>query len=161
MGTLVKNQDAVTSYVKKNMTQNCPGPPLNWWTHATTYVGPQTLLKTLLVVSMFWLSRLPSGSSLFFIRCIYSFVSSVSPQRKNKPIISNKYLNLWRDEPDNASIVGQDMSSLTGTFISMDRFSDTWHSRLFPHYRDITFIAHRHKTLETVRLMLREVWNSG
>lgn len=43
------------------------------------------------------------------------------------PFISNKYLNSWRDKPDNRHIVEWDMSSLTGTFISMDRFSDTWH----------------------------------
>ena len=72
-------------------------------------------------------SVFPLGAHCFS----FGFAAVLSPTSywsfNNKPIISNKYLNWWRDRPDNGHIVEWDMSALTCAFISMNRFSDIWH----------------------------------
>lgn len=96
------------------MRKQCHGSPelsssalnqSNLWTRATTHgkIWPPRSTNTPHdfacgpLVSLFWLLRLPTGSTLFYILIIFSFVFSILPQFNNKPIIDNKYLNSWQD----------------------------------------------------------------
>lgn len=116
----------------------------NLWTRATTHgkIWPPRSANTPHdfacgpLVSLFWLLHLPTGSTLFYILIIFSFVFSILPQFNNKPIIDNKLTELMTRQPDNGHIVEWDMSSPTGSSNSINQFSDTWHSVFSEHYRD-------------------------
>lgn len=117
-----------------------------------------------LLASVFWLSCPPTGSSLFFRLVYLLFCLQHLPQCNNKHIISNKYQNSRTYKPDNGHIVEWDMSSLTGKFISMNWFSDTRHRFLralqgqLRYAESHCFQAFRYKTLETGRLLVKELW---
>lgn len=89
---------------------------------------PPMPLHVGLLASMFWLSCLPGGSSLFF----HQLYLQLALRRPTADLTTSplSVINIWtrgKTKQTMGHIVERDMSSQTGTFIFMNRFSVTWH----------------------------------